>query len=307
MSVTESANVAAAGHGAERPPPAAAHAEGPSGRSAGARRGARAAHRPAAPARSADRASASDPGPVRPSLRRASRRARRRDEAGADRGLRGRDLLRAFRRGEGRRDAAAAGHRARLRFAVLRHGRRGEAARRICRQRSARMCASCARPAWAPAIARRSAPSAMCRSFKATPTTVAAAARSRTRMRMRWTPGDRFRRLSWRPAAIALLRGLPRRQAHARRADQDRQRRRPARPRRRRLPDRAQMVAGARRAGAAPVRGQCRRGRARHLQGPLLSRARSAPLHRRHADRRLGGRGAPRPTSTSATNIPNSG
>ena len=105
----------------------------------------------------------------------------------------------------------------------------------------------------------------------------------------------------------ALLQGLPRRQAHARRPHQDRQRRRPARPRRRRISDRAQMVAGARRARAAPVGGQRRRGRARHLQGPLLSRARSAPLHRRHADRRLGGRGAPTPTSTSATNIPNCG
>ena len=58
------------------------------------------------------------------------------------------------------------------------------------------------------------------------------------------------------------------------------------------FPDRPQMVAGARRAGAAPVGGQRRRGRARHLQGPLLSRARSAPLHRGHADRGLGGRGA---------------
>ena len=65
--------------------------------------------------------------------RRASRRARRRDEARADRGLRGRDLLRAFRRGEGRRAAAAAGHRARVRLAVLRDGGRRASARRICR------------------------------------------------------------------------------------------------------------------------------------------------------------------------------
>ena len=65
------------------------------------------------------------------------------------------------------------------------------------------------------------------------------------------------------------------------------QRCRPARPRRRRISHRPQMVAGARRAGAAAVRGQCRRGRAGHVQGPLLSRTRSAPLHRRHADRRL--------------------
>ena len=34
---------------------------------------------------------------------------------------------------------------------------------------------------------------------------------------------------------------------------------------------------------------------------------RSAPLHRRHADRRLGGRGRRQSTSTSATNIPSCG
>ena len=101
----------------------------------------------------------------------------------------------------------------------------------------------------------------------------------------------RFRRLS-AARRLRAAQGLPRRQAHGGRSHQDRQRRRPARPRRRRLPDRSQVVAGARRARAAPVRGQCRRGRARHLQGPLLSRARSAPLPRRRADRRLGGRGA---------------
>ena len=50
------------------------------------------------------------------------------DEACAHRSLRGRDLLRPFRRGEGRRDAAAAGHRAGLQFAVLRARRR----RAIC-------------------------------------------------------------------------------------------------------------------------------------------------------------------------------
>ena len=68
---------------------------------------------------------------------RASRRARRRDEAGADRGLRGRDLLRAFRCGEGRRDAAAAGHRARLRLPVLRDGGRRTVCCTTCRRRSA--------------------------------------------------------------------------------------------------------------------------------------------------------------------------
>ena len=70
-----------------------------------------------------------------------------------------------------------------------------------------------------------------------------------------------------------LLKACLSRQAHARRPHQDRQRCRTARLRRRRLSDRAQMVVGARRAGAAAVRGQLRRGRAGHVQGPLLSRA----------------------------------
>ena len=67
-----------AGVGAETTTPAP-HAEGPPGRSGGARRGAGAARRPAAPARPADRVSAPDPGPLRPPLRRASRGAGRRD------------------------------------------------------------------------------------------------------------------------------------------------------------------------------------------------------------------------------------
>ncbi len=95
-----------------------------------------------------------------------------------------------------------------------------------------------------------------------------------------------------RDGGYKLLEGLHRRHAHARRRHQDGERRRPARARRRRLSHRPQMDAGARRAGAAAVCGQCRRGRAGHLQGPLLPRARSAPLHRGHADRRLGGRRA---------------
>ena len=60
----------------------------------------------------------------------------------------------------------------------------------------------------------------------------------------------------------------------------------PARARRRRLPHRPQMARGARRARAAADGGQWRRGRARHLQGSLLSAARSAPLPGGHADRR---------------------
>ena len=54
-----------------------------------------------------------------------------------------------------------------------------------------------------------------------------------------------------------------------------------ARARRRRLSDRTEMARGARRARAAADGDQWRRGRARHLQGPLLSRDRSAPLSSR--------------------------
>ena len=68
------------------------------------------------------------------------------------------------------------------------------------------------------------------------------------------------------------------------------------------FPDRPQMVAGARGARAAPLRGQRRRGRAGHLQGPLLSRARSAPLHRRYAASPPGWWRPRTPISTSATN-----
>ena len=79
----------------------------------------------------------------------------------------------------------------------------------------------------------------------------------------------------------------------------------PARARRRGLPDRRASGSSVRaEAGAAADGGQRRRGRARHLQGPLLPRDRPAPLPRRHADRRLGGRGRRTSTSTCATSIP---
>ncbi len=125
--------------------------------------------------------------------------------------------------------------------------------------------------------------------FNATPDRMAKAAIG-AGARARLEAAHRFRALS-RRRRLSPARRSVQRQAHARRLHQDRQRRRPARPRRRGLPDRPQVVAGARRAGAAADGGERRRGRARHLQGPLLSRARSAPLPGRHADRRLGGRG----------------
>ena len=100
---------------------------------------------------------------------------------------------------------------------------------------------------------------------------------------------------------------LSRRRAHARGHDQGGGRFRPARPWRRRLPDRTQMDLRARGKRPAPDGRQRRRGRARHVQGSLLSRPRSAPLHRGHADRRLGGRGRAMSISICATNIPNCG
>ena len=62
-------------------------------------------------------------------------------------------------------------------------------------------------------------------------------------------------------------------------------------PRRRGLSDRTQVAHGARRASAAAHGRERRRRRARHLQGPLLPRKRSASLPRRHVDRRSCGRG----------------
>ncbi len=290
MSLTEPPQTLPPAERGDRPAPAAANPEGPPGRSAGGRGHRGAADRPLAPPRPSDRASASDPGPIRPSLERASRGAGGRDEAGADRGLRGRDLLRPFRRGEGRRDAAAAGDGARLRFAVLRHGGRRASAWRI-----AETLGPDVRVVRAPCMGAcdRAPVCAVGHVQVMQATRRASPLRQSSRMRTPMPslePGTDFDAYV-AAAAIASAQGLPRRQAHARRHDQDRQRCRPARPRRRRLSDRAQMVAGARRARAAPDGGQCRRRRARHVQGPLLSRARSAPLPRRHADRRLGGRG----------------
>ena len=57
------------------------------------------------------------------------------------------------------------------------------------------------------------------------------------------------------------------------------------------FPDGPQMGPGARREGPAPDGGQRRRGRARHLQGPLLPRARAAQVPGGRADRRVGRRG----------------
>ena len=92
------------------------------------------ARRPAAAARSPDRASAPDPGQISPDFGRPSRSPCRRDEAVVCGGVRDRDLLRAFRRGEGRRARYRAADHSRLRLAHLRHAGRGKTAARIAGQ-----------------------------------------------------------------------------------------------------------------------------------------------------------------------------
>ena len=221
-----------------------------------------------------------------------------------DRGLRGRDLLRAFRRGEGRRDAAAAGHRARLRLAVLRDGRRRAPARRICRRHSGQDVRVVRAPCMGACDHAPVCAVGHVQVMQGEPTTsVKNIAHADHACACAASPAPTSS-TTWPPAAIAARRDASPASARATNLIKIVSDAGLARPRRRRLSHRPQMVAGARRAGPAPVGGQRRRGRARHLQGPPLSRARSAPLPRRHADRRLGGRGAPRSTSTSATNIP---
>ena len=108
--------------------------EGPPGRPHRRPRDRTSARRPAAAPRSPDRAPAPDPGQVSPDLGGASRGPCRRDEAVVCGSVRDRDLLRAFRRGEGGRARYRAADHSRLRLADLRHDGRGKAAARIAGQ-----------------------------------------------------------------------------------------------------------------------------------------------------------------------------
>ena len=177
-------------------------------------------------------------------------------------------------------------------------------ARANCRAGSAAECAWCGRRAWAAATTRRSCAIGHALHEHATADSVAAAVAA----------GIRHPDI---PPFIGLD-ALPRRrrlQAAAKPAS-------PARARRDRCSKRSKnsgmrglggagfptgrkwrfVRAGA---GTAADGGQRRRGRARHIQGPLFPRNRSASLLGRDADRRLGGRGAPKSTSTCATNTRN--
>ena len=275
--------------------------EGPAGRSRRARRGAGAARRARAPPRPADRVSASAAGPLRLPACAPSRGARRGDAAGAGRGLRGRLVLRAFRHRHGRRGAAAAADRAGLRQPDLRACPARRSCSPICAAGSATGCGSCARRAWAAATTRRSSRSAT----RCTSTRRSTASPPRSRRATRTRRSRPFVDLDAYRAAGGYACSKPASPASASREELIEIARGlgSARPGRRRVPDRAQMALRAAGAGAPADGGQCRRGRARHVQGPLFPRNRPASVSRRHADRRLGGRGG-RGLHLSARRIP---
>ena len=138
-----------------------------------------------------DRIPASDPGHLPPDLRRAPRGAGRRDAAGLRRGVRDRDLLRAFRRREGGRPAArAAGHPG-LRQHHLRDVRCRDGCWPSCSapEATAPVPASCARPASACATRRRWSRSGIISCIRPTPAAVLDGDRART------TPTRTSRRL----------------------------------------------------------------------------------------------------------------
>ena len=220
------------------------------------------------------------------------------------RGLRSRHLLSPLRRGEGRRGA----RRRRSPCASATRCPARWPAPGTCSRACRRMLGTGVRVVPAPCVgrcdARRSRWSARIRSTHATAEAVrAAVARNSDRAADRRRYID-LRRVP-RGGRLRDCSPMPRRRARAsNRCIADDGELGPARPRRRRLSRRAQVAHRARRARAAADGGQHRRGRARHVQGPLLPRARSAPLPRRHADRRVGRRASTRSTSTCATSTP---
>ena len=232
---------------------------------------------------------------------RASRGACRRDEAGDDRGLRGGDLLSPLRRGQGRRDRTSGHHRSRVRLDRLRAGGlarpAGEAAvaarswnqsaaravrrplrDRSCRRRRPESDSPCDRRASRVGRAGRSRDASARRRSLDAPALQRRHARTR---RLHDVP--RGRRL--RPGR--RVRGG---QAQARRCDCADGRLRASRSWRRRFSGGSEVEARVGGAGAPADGDQHRRGRAGHVQGSLLPRARSASLHRRRADRGVGGR-----------------
>ena len=179
-------------------------------------------------------------------------------------------------------DARAAGaDGARLRFAVLRACRR----RRICSRACRRCSAPDVRVMPAPCVGRcqrrRWRWSARIRSTHATAATVAGRRRAGKRSKPAVAPLHRPTRNTAPRAATRRSRDVPSAERDLEGGAEDDGELRPARPGRRRLSRRTQVAHRARRARAAPDGGQHRRRRARHVQGPLLPRARSASLSRR--------------------------
>ena len=188
--------------------------------------------------------------------------------------------------GEG---APAAAHGARVRDAFLPDGRRASSCSRSFR----RSLGPNVRVIGAPCIGRCAEAPAVCvgqNAFgHATRTAVEAVRRSAKRSRAPALQPIGYARIS-RQGRLQDLGRMRRRQARYRCGHQDDGGLGPARTGRRGIPGRAQVEDRARRAGPAAHGGEHRRGRAGHVQGPPLPRARSAPLPRGHADRRVGRR-----------------
>ena len=185
---------------------------------------------------------------------------------------------------------AAGGDDPRLRFAELRAGRRRDAAEELSRLARRQSSAWCARHAWARCDTAPVCEVGHRHVDHATPGRGARPSLDSGDLHPvmpAYQDFDAYRADGGYAVLEACLSG----ERHGRGRDRDPLRRGAARARRRRLSDRPQMAIRARRAEAAADGGQRRRGRARHLQGPLLSGARPAPVPGRHADRRLGGRG----------------
>ena len=200
-------------------------------------------------------------------------------------------------------DSRAAGdHRARLRFDRLRAGRLARSCSTRCPPCWAPTCACCTRRASAAARPRRSPSSARTR-FRTRPPSRSSTAVKQGRVThpradeahlIRTSTSSRLA-TSTTPRTAQPAATRWRRRASTASGTRGRRHRADgglgaARPRRRRLPGRPQVEAGGGRAGAAPDGDQHRRGRAGHVQGPLLPGTRPAPLPRGRAHRRLGGR-----------------
>ncbi len=237
-----------------RPQEGEGAAEGPAGPAGGQARDRGVARRSPARAGIRDRISPSDPGPVAPDLGGAPGRAGRRAADGVCRGVRDRDVLRAFRRGQGGRAGPAAAHHPRLRQRDLRDVRVQGVAGRAAADRSRRTFPRAARavrrlvPSGAGGRGRAPFPAqGRCRSGQAGGRGGRYAPAYAGHHRLR--PVSRLGRL---PVAgqVALGRRFGRR-------DHDGAGwRRAARAGRRRVPHRAQMAVGAGRAKPAADGGQ---------------------------------------------------